>query len=53
MLPPASQERAARIMGRLRSLELPILLVSHEESVLELSDRVIDLDGPPLRVISQ
>ncbi len=45
--------RAVRIMGRLRSLERPILLVSHESGVLALSDRVIDLDGPPLRVISQ
>ncbi len=43
--------RAARIMGRLRELQAPVLLVSHEETVPALADRVIDLDGPPLRVV--
>lgn len=42
--------RAERIMGRLRSLELPVLLVSHEERLSALADQVIQLDGPPLRV---
>ena len=41
-------ERAARIMGRLRGLELPILLVSHEPAILSMADRVLHLDGPPL-----
>ncbi len=43
--------RAERIMRRLRSLEMPILLVSHEERLSALAHRVIELDGPPLRVI--
>ncbi len=43
--------RAARIMGRLRELNVPILLVSHEETALALADRTVGLDGPPLRVL--
>ncbi len=43
--------RAARIMGRLRELSVPVLLVSHEETVLALADRTVGLDGPPLRVL--
>lgn len=43
--------RAERIMGRLRALDRPILLVSHEEDVLALADQVVSLDGPPLSVI--
>jgi len=45
-------ERAERIMGRLKKLETPVLLVSHEPRVLEQADTVIDLDGPPLRKIN-
>ena len=41
-------ERAERILTRLRSLGRPILLVSHEERITALADRVIDLDGIPL-----
>ena len=41
-------ERAARIMGRLKGLELPSLLVSHEPAILSMADRVLHLDGPPL-----
>ena len=41
-------ERAARIMGRLKKLAVPILLVSHEPAILALADRVLLLDGPPL-----
>ena len=44
-------ERAARIMGRLKELALPILLVSHEPAILALADRVLLLDGPPLTLI--
>ena len=40
--------RAERIMGRIRALGTPVLLVSHEPAVLALADRVVDLDGPPL-----
>ena len=41
-------ERAERILMRLRSLGRPIILVSHEERITTLADRVIDLDGIPL-----
>ena len=44
-------ERAERIMGRIRALGAPVLLVSHETAVLALCDRIVELDGPPLRVI--
>jgi len=45
-------ERAKRILERMRSLGTPVLLVSHEPFVLELADRVMDLDGPPLKLVS-
>lgn len=41
-------ERAGRIMGRLKELSLPILLVSHEPAILSMAHRVLLLDGPPL-----
>lgn len=44
--------RAKRILERLKERSLSVLLVSHEESVLALANRIIDLDGPPLRVLS-
>lgn len=44
-------ERAARIMGRIRALNTPVLLVSHEAPMLALADRILDLDGPPLRIL--
>lgn len=44
-------ERAGRILERIRALDVPVLLASHEEHVLERCDRVIVLDGPPLREI--
>ena len=43
-------ERAERIMGRIRAMSTPVLLVSHEAAVLALCDRIVELDGPPLRV---
>ena len=42
--------RALRILERLKALPAPVLLVSHEEAVLEHSDQVVRLDGPPLFV---
>lgn len=42
---------ARRIMERVRALGTPVLLVSHEPAVLELADRVVQLDGPPLRCV--
>ena len=44
-------ERAARIMGRIRALNTPVLLVSLEAPVLALADRILDMDGPPLRIL--
>ena len=43
--------RALRLLERLRGLHVPVLLVSHEAAVLDACDRVIALDGPPLRVL--
>ena len=44
-------ERAKRILARIRELGRPVLLASHEEHILALADRVIALDGPPLRIL--
>lgn len=44
-------ERARRIFGRIRALGTPVVLTSHQAPVLELADRVIALDGPPLRLL--
>ena len=41
--------RALRILERLKTLPVPVLLVSHEPAVLSAADTVIELDGPPLR----
>lgn len=41
--------RRRRLMGALKALGKPVLLVSHEPEILELADHVIRLDGPPLR----
>ena len=41
-------DRAERILMRLKALGTPILLVSHEERITALADRVIELDGIPL-----
>ena len=43
------RERAQRILQRIRKRNLPVLLASHEEYVLDFADHVIRLDGPPLR----
>ena len=44
------RERAGRILERIRALGKPVLLSSHEEGVLALADRVVHLEGPPLRL---
>lgn len=41
-------ERAQRILARLRQLESPVVLVSHEEFLQ--ADHIIDLEGPPLAI---
>ncbi|MCI8304532.1 MAG: ATP-binding cassette domain-containing protein [Lawsonibacter sp.] len=46
------QARALRILERLKELSVPILLASHEEAVLARADRVIRLEGPPLKILS-
>ena len=42
-------QRAARILERLRLLNVPVVLASHQPAVLAGCDRVIALEGPPLR----
>lgn len=42
--------RRGRLLARLRGLDIPAVLVSHEGEVLEACDAVVELDGPPLRV---
>jgi ABC-type nitrate/sulfonate/bicarbonate transport system ATPase subunit len=42
------QARRGRLMERLRALETPIILVSHEPDVVDACDRVFRFDGPPL-----
>ncbi len=44
------QQRRARLIERLRHLGIPVLLASHEQDVLDACDRVISLEGPPLRL---
>ena len=43
--------RAGRILERLKGLDTPVLLVSHEDALTGQVHNVIDLDGPPLRVL--
>ena len=39
-------------MEAVRGLEIPALLCAHESHTLSLTDRVIPLAGPPLKVVS-
>lgn len=43
--------RAARMLERLRGLRVPVVLASHQAPVLAACDRVIALEGPPLRQV--
>ena len=43
--------RAGRIMERLKQLDTPILLVSHDDALSDLAQHIITLDGPPLSVV--
>lgn len=45
------QERTARILDRLRGLGVPVVLATHQPQVLAACDRIISLDGPPLKRI--
>ncbi|MBD5133725.1 MAG: ATP-binding cassette domain-containing protein [Clostridiales bacterium] len=42
-------QRTARILERLRALDVPIVLATHQSRVLAACDRVIALDGPVLK----
>ena len=44
-------ERTVRILERLRHLNTPVIMVSHEEAVPALADHVIQMDGPPLKIL--
>lgn len=44
-------DRAERIVRRLKECGIPILLVSHEERLTALADRVVELDGTPLCIV--
>lgn len=44
-------DRAERIVRRLKARGTPILLVSHEERLTALADRVVELDGTPLCIV--
>ena len=43
------QERTARILDHLRGLDVTVVLATHQPQVLAACDRIISLDGPPLR----
>lgn len=43
--------RAGRILGRIRQMGIPVILVSHEPEILEQADRIFHFDGIPLRVL--
>ena len=43
--------RARRIMERLKTLDAPVLMVSHDDALSNLAQHIITLDGPPLRVV--
>ena len=42
-------DRAARILDRLRGLGAPVVLATHQPQVLSACDRIVALDGPPLK----
>ncbi|MCI8698662.1 MAG: ATP-binding cassette domain-containing protein [Oscillospiraceae bacterium] len=42
-------DRAARMLDRLRGLGAPVVLATHQPQVLSACDRIVALDGPPLK----
>lgn len=42
--------RAARIMARIRALEVPVLLSSHQPEILAQCSQVLEVTGPPLQL---
>ena len=45
--------RAGRILSRIRGLGVPVLLSSHEVETVARCDRILRLEGPPLRAIPE
>ena len=43
--------RRTRLLERLRERSTPVLLISHEQEVLNSCDTVLTFDGPPLRLV--
>ncbi len=44
-------QRAMRILQRIRALNRCVVLSAHEQYLMQQVDRVIHLDGPPLRIL--
>lgn len=44
-------ERRTRLLERLRSLGRPVILISHEQEVLDACDQTLVFSGPPLTLI--
>ena len=44
-------DRARRILTRIRELQFPVILTCHDQALLPLAHRVVELDGPPLKLI--
>ena len=45
------RERAQRMLAALKKQDMPILLVSHEQPVLEMCDKVYEFTGFPLKLV--
>jgi len=45
--------RALRLIERLRALNKPVILVSHERDILNVCDAIITFSGPPLLLQSE
>ena len=43
-------DRAERILARLKGIGTPVLMVSHEERVIAMADRMLEFDGIPLHL---
>ena len=44
-------DRARRILMGIRELQLPVIFTCHDQALLPLAHRVVELDGPPLKLI--
>lgn len=44
-------ERAGRILGRIREMGIPAVLVSHEPEILSMADDVLHFTGTPLSLL--